>query len=313
MCQRLSGGVQRRRFGRTRVVFQRYHLNVIGSARSELCHHEVRSRCRAHRFAVHLHFVAHLRFCRRQPAQFQFALLRFGFEVLGGCESIVRFAGRSLHHFNIVDHNEAPLLVGFAVVVEIQAHTRVVGTGRRGESQHLLLPLVGNVRGVVRFVLARVLFQVRAAAQPVDRNDHVGRHLLPFVPIGQTILSAGFHLEVIGIEFLVAREKRAPVRIEFEGKLPRVCVGDARREERWVDIPEERFRIRVEIPRRLVVLVVAVLVFVAVLVGGFAIGANLVATCGGRRGIFLKTAVRNDVLPHLCGECRGQEGEEPEK
>ena len=57
----------------------------------------------------------------------------------------------------------------------------------------------------------------------------------------------------------------------------------------------------------------AVLIFVAVLVGGFAIGANLVATCGGRRGIFLKTAVRNDVLPHLCGECRGQEGEEPEK
>ena len=189
----------------------------------------------------------------------------------------------------------------------------MVGTGRRGESQHLLLPLVGDVRGVVRFVLARVLFQVRAAAQPVDRNDHVGCHLLPLVPISQAVLRPGFHFEVIGVELLVAREKRAPVRIEFEGKFPRVCVGHARREERCVDIPVERFRIRVEIPRRLVVLVVAVLVFVAVLVGGFAIGANLVATCGGRRGIFLKTAVRNDVLPHLCGECRGQEGEEPEK
>ena len=68
-------------------------------------------------------------------------------------------SGRSLHHFNIVDHDEASLLVGFAVVVEIQAHTRVVGTGRRGESQHLLLPLVGDVRGVIRFVLACVLFK----------------------------------------------------------------------------------------------------------------------------------------------------------
>ena len=189
----------------------------------------------------------------------------------------------------------------------------MVGTGRSGESQHLLLPLVGNVRGVIRFVLARVLFQVRAAAKPVDRHDYVRCHLLPLVPIGQTVFSAGFHLEVIGIEFLVACEKRAPVRIEFEGKFPRVCVGHARREERCVDIPVERFRIRVEIPRRLVVLVVVALVFVVVRVRFLMVGANVVARCRSRCRIFFETAVRNDVLPHLCGECRGQEGEEPEK
>ena len=183
MRQCFRRGAQCGRFGRTRVVFQRHHLNVVGRAGSELRHHEVRSRCRAHRFAVYLHFVAHLRFCRRQPAQFQFALLRFRFEVLGWCESIVRVAGRSLHHFNIVNHDEAPFLVGFAVIVEIQSHTRAVGACRSGESQHLLLPLVGNVRGIVRFVLARVFFQTRAATEPVNRHDHVGRHLLPLVPI----------------------------------------------------------------------------------------------------------------------------------